>query len=143
MGLLEGKCAVVTGGGSGIGRATCRRMAEEGARVAVFDVDEDSAKTVAGEIGGPASSYHLSTPLLGFGSENSGHDIDQPLEVRTSSYWVTRFRDRWPELRVGESLASQLERATVRGKARPSARGSIGEAGSDRPHERRSASRCG
>ena len=39
MGLLEGQRAVVTGGGSGIGRATCRRMAEEGAQVAVFDLD--------------------------------------------------------------------------------------------------------
>lgn len=52
MGLLEGRTAVVTGGGSGIGRATCRRMAEEGARVAVLDVDGDSAEVVAGEIGG-------------------------------------------------------------------------------------------
>ena len=43
---------VVTGGGSGIGRATCRRMAEEGARVAVLDVDGESAAAVAGEIGG-------------------------------------------------------------------------------------------
>ena len=33
MGLLEGHKAVVTGGGSGIGRATCRRMAEEEAHV--------------------------------------------------------------------------------------------------------------
>ena len=55
MGLLEGQRAVVTGGGSGIGRATCRRMAEEGARVAVFDVDGDSAAATAKEIGG--SSY--------------------------------------------------------------------------------------
>ncbi|HXN59092.1 MAG TPA: SDR family oxidoreductase [Acidimicrobiales bacterium] len=62
MGLLEGKCAVVTGGGSGIGRATCRRMAEEGARVAVFDVDEESAKTVAGEIGGPAYGVDVGDP---------------------------------------------------------------------------------
>ena len=39
MGLLDGQTAVVTGGGSGIGRATCRRMAEEGARVAVLDLE--------------------------------------------------------------------------------------------------------
>jgi len=52
MGLLEGKTAVVTGGGSGIGRATCRRMAEEGARVAVFDVNGEAARAVASEIGG-------------------------------------------------------------------------------------------
>jgi meso-butanediol dehydrogenase / (S,S)-butanediol dehydrogenase / diacetyl reductase len=62
MGLLEGKCAVVTGGGSGIGRATCRRMAEEGALVAVFDVDEESAKVVAGEIGGPAYGVDVGDP---------------------------------------------------------------------------------
>jgi meso-butanediol dehydrogenase / (S,S)-butanediol dehydrogenase / diacetyl reductase len=54
MGLLEGHRALVTGGGSGIGRAACRRMTEEGARVAVVDVDEESAKAVAAEIGGVA-----------------------------------------------------------------------------------------
>lgn len=52
MGLLEGKTAIVTGGGSGIGRATCRRMAEEGARVAVFDVNGEAAHAVAREVGG-------------------------------------------------------------------------------------------
>jgi 2-hydroxycyclohexanecarboxyl-CoA dehydrogenase len=52
MGLLEGQKAIVTGGGSGIGRATCRRMAEEGASVAVIDLDGPSAVTVAEEIGG-------------------------------------------------------------------------------------------
>ena len=65
----------------------------------------------------PASSYHLSTPLWGLGSENSGHDIDQSLEVRTSSYWVTRFRDRGPELRVGESLASQAPKSDSTGES--------------------------
>jgi NAD(P)-dependent dehydrogenase (short-subunit alcohol dehydrogenase family) len=54
MGLLEGRTAVVTGGGSGIGRATCRRMTEEGATVAVFDVDGPAAEEVAKEIGGIA-----------------------------------------------------------------------------------------
>ena len=39
MGLLEGRRAIVTGGASGIGRATCERFVREGARVAVVDVD--------------------------------------------------------------------------------------------------------
>ena len=54
MGLLEDQRIVVTGGGSGIGRAACRRMAAEGARVAVLDIDGDSAEAVADEIHGIA-----------------------------------------------------------------------------------------
>jgi glucose 1-dehydrogenase len=41
------KICVVTGGGSGIGRATCHRLADEGGRVAVLDVDEETAKSTA------------------------------------------------------------------------------------------------
>ncbi len=62
MGLLEGQKVVVTGGGSGIGRATCRRMAEEGARVAVLDIDGESAEAVATEIGGSAHVADVTDP---------------------------------------------------------------------------------
>ncbi len=62
MGLLEGHRAVVTGGGSGIGRATCRRMADEGAKVAVFDVDGASARAVAADIGGIAYEVDVGDP---------------------------------------------------------------------------------
>jgi NAD(P)-dependent dehydrogenase (short-subunit alcohol dehydrogenase family) len=40
MRRLEGKRAIVTGAGAGIGRAIALRMSQEGARVAVSDVDE-------------------------------------------------------------------------------------------------------
>jgi NAD(P)-dependent dehydrogenase (short-subunit alcohol dehydrogenase family) len=52
VGLLEGARAFVTGGASGIGRATALLMAREGARVAVADLNGAGAKTVAADAGG-------------------------------------------------------------------------------------------
>src|SRR4051812_26198247 len=51
---LENKTALVTGGASGIGRATALRLAAEGAHVVVADIDEAGARDVAGEIDGQA-----------------------------------------------------------------------------------------
>ena len=52
MAELEGRGALVTGGGSGIGAAVCRWLTAAGARVAVLDRDEAAAAAVAEEIGG-------------------------------------------------------------------------------------------
>lgn len=51
MGRVEGKVALVTGGGSGLGAADCRRLAEEGAKIAVTDVNLEAAQNVAAQIG--------------------------------------------------------------------------------------------
>lgn len=59
---MDGKIAVVTGGGSGIGEGICKELATIGVQVIVSDIDEDSARRVATEIensGGKADSKRL------------------------------------------------------------------------------------
>ena len=53
-GRFDGRGIVVTGGASGIGAATCRRLARDGARVGVLDRNADGATAVAAEVGGLA-----------------------------------------------------------------------------------------
>jgi 2-hydroxycyclohexanecarboxyl-CoA dehydrogenase len=59
MQRFEGKTVIVTGGGGGIGGATCRRFGKDGARVAVLDLNVEAAETVAAAIraeGGQAAA---------------------------------------------------------------------------------------
>jgi NAD(P)-dependent dehydrogenase (short-subunit alcohol dehydrogenase family) len=62
MGLMDGQRAVVTGGASGIGRATCRAMAREGARVAVLDRNGDGAAATAADVEGRAWTVDVTDP---------------------------------------------------------------------------------
>src|SRR5437016_5018619 len=73
---LDGQVALVTGGGQGIGEATCRRLAAAGARVGVFDMDASRAERVAREIGGVGLA----------GNVTSEADIDTAVdELRTQA----------------------------------------------------------
>ena len=54
-GRVEGKVALITGGGSGIGEATALRMHEEGAKIVVVDINRDNALKVAENINAKAS----------------------------------------------------------------------------------------
>lgn len=60
MQRFDGKTVIVTGGGGGIGGATCRRFAREGAKVAIFDMNLEAAERVAADIrasGGQAAAF--------------------------------------------------------------------------------------
>lgn len=56
---ISGKTAVVTGGASGLGQATVEKYAQEGASVAIFDVDDERGPKVAGACGDNVVYFHV------------------------------------------------------------------------------------
>jgi len=103
---LATRVALVTGGGSGIGRATAQRLAADGACVVVADRDEAAARKVAEEIGSAdvavevvadvtdeeAVAAAFATAVLAFGGvdlvvNNAGLSISRPLLETTAADW--------------------------------------------------------
>lgn len=89
-----GKACLVTGGGSGIGRATCLRLAAEGGRVAVVDLKEERAAETAEAIragGGEAMAVRA--------------DVSASAEVRAA---IGQVVDRWGRLDVIVNNAAMM-----------------------------------
>jgi NAD(P)-dependent dehydrogenase (short-subunit alcohol dehydrogenase family) len=59
VGRIEGRVAVVTGGCSGIGLATVRRFAEEGAKVVIGDIDDDAGVKLIADLGGIQNATYV------------------------------------------------------------------------------------
>ncbi len=58
-GRMDGKVALVSGGASGIGRGVCTRLAEEGAKVVLTDIQEDLGQQTATEINEAGGTAHF------------------------------------------------------------------------------------
>ena len=102
MSDLTGHQAIVTGGGAGIGAATCRHLAARGATVAVLDRDPVGAQAVADEIGGTAFTVDVGDPVattaavqaaaeaLGGLTDvvaNAGFGLNKPLHTYSDAEW--------------------------------------------------------
>jgi 2-hydroxycyclohexanecarboxyl-CoA dehydrogenase len=84
---LEGRTALVTGGAGGIGAATCRRLAAEGARVVVGDLKVEAAGEVAAEIGGEALALDVSSTA----SVRAAADATGPVDVLVNNAGYDEF----------------------------------------------------
>jgi 2-hydroxycyclohexanecarboxyl-CoA dehydrogenase len=88
---LDGRNALVTGGASGIGAATARRLAAEGARVAIADLDDARARDVAGEIDGLAVRMDVADAESARAGVGAAEDVFGPLDVVVNNAGTDRF----------------------------------------------------
>jgi 3-oxoacyl-[acyl-carrier protein] reductase len=109
---LEGKSAIVTGGGGGFGEGIARRFAAEGARVVVADIDRAAAERVAGEIGGRAIA----------GDVSKGAEVQAMVDLATREFGGldvvvnnagTTHRNR-PMLEVDEAMFDRVYAVNVK-----------------------------
>ncbi len=81
MERLQGRVAVITGGGSGIGLASAHRLAAEGARVVVADVDEQAGRAAADAVGGTFVATDVTDPAAVEALFATAHDTYGSVDI--------------------------------------------------------------
>ena len=92
---LADRCAVVTGGGHGIGRALCERLARDGARVVVADLHAERAEKIAARVGGVAFVGDVGDPAVVSALVDRAEAAYGPVHVFCSNAGIG---DRGPDL---------------------------------------------
>jgi 3-oxoacyl-[acyl-carrier protein] reductase len=111
---LEGKVAVVTGGGSGIGEAICIRLGREGARVAVLDLNAEMAELTASLAGGVAVQADVSDSAAVDRALAAVESELGPVDVWVNNAGVPASREH--AAHVNERVALQLGEASSAGR---------------------------
>ena len=94
---LNGIAAVVTGGASGLGEATARRLAAEGAKVTVFDLNEELGNAVAKDIGGVFAKVNVAdveNVQAGFAAAREAHGQERVMVNCAGIGWAMKTARR-------------------------------------------------
>ena len=152
MGMLDGKVAIVTGAGRGIGRGHARLLAAEGARVVVNDLDVECRDRVVDEIvaaGGDAVANHDDVATWAGAGTLVDHAVDQfgRLDILVNNAGILRdamsfniTEDQWDSV-IAVHLKGHSRRATTRRStgARAARRAKTSRAASSTPRASRAS----
>lgn len=116
---LEGKVAIVTGGGSGFGEGIAKRFAEEGAKIVVADIVDDNGKRVAAEIEkahGQGSAIYVRADVASDADTKNMIDacVERfgKLDILVNNAGVTH--ERMPMLEVSEAMVDKILAVNVK-----------------------------
>ncbi|WP_323769376.1 glucose 1-dehydrogenase [Antarctobacter sp.] len=88
---LQGKRAIVTGGGSGFGEGIAARFAAEGAQVVIADINMENARRVAGETGGHALHADVSDPASVTNLMAEANDLMGGIDILVNNAGITHL----------------------------------------------------
>lgn len=94
---INGEAAIVTGGASGLGEGSARRLAAEGAKVTLFDLNEERGQRVASEIGGVFHRVDVSDEAsidAGFAAARAAHGQERVLVNCAGIGWAEKTAGR-------------------------------------------------
>lgn len=139
MDLNSDIAAVVTGGASGLGEATARRLAADGVKVAIFDMNLERATAVAREIGGVACQVDVTSDTqvaAGFATARSAHGQERVLVncagIVIGARTVSRRKDDGTIASASTEDFDRVLRVNLGGTFRCISQSAAGMAGVDR-----------